>query len=149
MQGGLFRRRFFPALVLALPLVVFLLSANGGRPEPVKDAESPQPLITCYNPYVIDGDTFSCNHKRIRLAGIDAPELEGHCRPGRHCVSGDPLAAREALYRLTHGQVRCQQLELDSYGRSVATCTANGQDLSCAMVASGHAIRRYRPISCP
>ena len=44
---------------------------------------------------VNDGDTLRCQDgTRIRLSGIDAPELDGHCQPGRACVPGDPLASR-------------------------------------------------------
>ena len=36
--------------------------------------------------YVIDGDTIHCGYTRVRLAGIDAPEMPGHCQPGRACT---------------------------------------------------------------
>ena len=46
--------------------------------------------FTCGSVSVLDGDTFTCDGKRIRMAGIDAPELPGHCRTGRDCAPGDP-----------------------------------------------------------
>jgi len=106
-------------------------------------------LIACNNPYVIDGDTFSCGNYRIRLSSIDAPEMPEHCRPGRRCTSGDPFASRDYLHSLSRGLVTCSPIETDSYGRVIALCEVNGQDLSCAMVKSGHAVERYRPLSCP
>ncbi|MCK5519400.1 MAG: thermonuclease family protein, partial [Alphaproteobacteria bacterium] len=39
-------------------------------------------------------------------------------------------------------------IEKDHYGRTVARCKANGKDLSCAMVAAGHAIERYGVLNC-
>lgn len=40
----------------------------------------------CHWPKVIDGDTIHCRYTRVRLAGIDAPEMPGHCQPGRACT---------------------------------------------------------------
>lgn len=116
--------------------------------EPKKD-ETRRNAITCNDPYIIDGDTFSCGKHRIRLSGIDAPEMPDHCRAGRRCTPGDPFASRDYLQSLSRGLVKCYPIERDSYGRIIARCEAKGRDLSCAMVDAGHAIKRYRPLSCP
>jgi endonuclease YncB( thermonuclease family) len=105
-------------------------------------------VISCFRPRVIDGDTFTCNSTRIRLASIDAPEMPGHCRPGRSCTAGDPIASRDYLRSISSGQVTCRPIETDSYGRTVALCDASGVDLSCAMVASNHAVQRYGSLNC-
>lgn len=106
-------------------------------------------LFFCHSPYIIDGDTFDCAGTRIRLMGIDAPEMPDHCREGRRCTEGDPFAAKKYLQSLTAGRVNCRAVETDHYGRTIARCTAGERDLSCAMIASGHAVRRYNRISCP
>jgi endonuclease YncB( thermonuclease family) len=103
----------------------------------------------CSNPVVVDGDTLRCGERRVRLAGIDAPELPGHCRVGRQCVPGDPFASRENLSRLTRGgAVTCRQTDIDGYGRTVARCSAGNVDLSCAQLNDGAALPRYGAISC-
>lgn len=103
----------------------------------------------CSNVEVLDGDTFDCGATRVRLAGIDAPELKGHCRPGRKCAPGDPYASTENLRRLvTWNSVQCRQTDTDVYGRTVARCTAGETDLSCAQIKGGYAIRRYGLIFC-
>ena len=85
----------------------------------------------------------------MRLYGIDAPEMPGACRPGRRCTPGDPYAARDHLRDLTRGRsVRCEEMDVDSYGRPVVRCLADDQDISCAMVASGHAVERYGRLDC-
>ncbi len=65
--------------------------------------------FTCRSPYVVDGDTLRCGSERVRLAGIDAPEMPGHCRPGRECTAGDAFASRDGLQALvrivSHGVV--------------------------------------------
>lgn len=105
--------------------------------------------FTCSSPNVVDGDTLRCGATRIRLQGIDAPEMEGHCRPGRECAPGDPVASTDNLRRLVSGgSMTCRQTDTDRYGRVVAMCEVGGVDLSCEQVRSGHAIRRYAAISC-
>lgn len=105
--------------------------------------------LTCAAVTVTDGDTFRCGSVRVRMYGIDAPELEGHCRPGRTCVGGDPIASTRNLERLIAGrQVACQSIDVDRYGRTVARCLAGDVDLSCEQVAGGFAVRRYGNLRC-
>jgi endonuclease YncB( thermonuclease family) len=104
--------------------------------------------ITCSRPAVIDGDTFDCSGRRIRLASIDTPDMPGHCVPGRRCTPGDPDAARGRLIELTRGPVSCDPMDIDGYGRTVALCRAGDEDLSCALVRSGAAVERYGVLHC-
>lgn len=128
-----------PLFLMVLGLCAVLVS-----PSFSVDAEP----IVCHSPDITDGDTFRCSGQRIRLASIDAPELPGHCRPGRRCVEGDPEAAKSYLESLTRGRVTCRPVSTDHYGRTVARCESDGRDLSCAMVEGGHAIERYGSLSC-
>lgn len=86
---------------------------------------------------VIDGDTLTVAGTRVRLWAIDAAERG---EPG-HGLAADALA------RLIGQQnVTCWPIEIDRYGRTVATCTnAGGLDLAEAMLAQGHAVlvRRF------
>lgn len=114
-------------------------------------AEKPVPegAFGCVMPRIIDGDTFDCAGTRVRLQGIDAPESEGHCRPGRDCAPGDPSASTANLRRLVGwNKVICHQTDTDVYGRTVARCSAGEVDLSCAQAKGGYAILRYAPINC-
>lgn len=105
--------------------------------------------FSCSNVRVIDGDTFDCGGIRIRMQGIDAPEMPGHCRPGRSCTAGDPWASTANLRRLTaSGPVTCRRTDIDRYGRTVARCYAADVDLSCKQVEDGFAVRRYSMIWC-
>lgn len=106
--------------------------------------------FACASPAAVDGDTLRCaGIGLVRLIGIDAPELPGHCRPGRVCTPGDGDAARRALARLVRrGAVTCATEGRDHYGRVLARCEAGGRDLSCAMMAGGWAVARYARIFC-
>ena len=105
--------------------------------------------LSCPSVSVTDGDTFRCGSTRVRMYGIDAPELEGHCRPERKCVEGDPVASTRNLERLVAGrQVACRSEDVDRYGRTVGRCFAGDVDLSCAQVEGGFAVRRYGILRC-
>lgn len=97
--------------------------------------------------HVVDGDTLRYDGGRIRLAGIDAPELSQTCRDAQRREWSCGRAARARLIALvSHGQVACIPQGRDRYGRTLATCSA-GQvaDLSEALVRDGYAVdyRRY------
>lgn len=81
---------------------------------------------------VIDGDTLVLESTKIRLWGIDAPEMS---------TAYGPLA-RAALDRLIGSKrLRCQLVGGPSYDRLVAICaTASNEDLGKMMVQSGWAI---------
>ncbi|MFT0859493.1 thermonuclease family protein [Ancylobacter sp. G4_0304] len=89
---------------------------------------------------VADGDSLEVGGERIRLEGLDAPELHQSCgAPGREWPCG--RRAREALQKLVDaGEVSCRPVDEDRYGRAVAICEAGGRDLGRAMVAQGLAI---------
>lgn len=108
-------------------------------------------FFICSQPYHHDGDAIRCggSGRSMRLYGIDTPEMPGACRPGRNCTAGDPIAARDHLRGLSAGKVvQCEQLDRDRYGRPIVRCSADGIDLSCAMVSDGYAVKRYAPLTC-
>lgn len=93
--------------------------------------------------HVTDGDTIRCGQERIRLSGIDAPELHG-CHPrGRHCAPGDPVASRDNLRRLlATGPVKVERLGKDRYGRTIGIVRVRGVNASCIQLRGGYAIYR-------
>jgi len=107
-----------------------------------------QPLIAG-EARVIDGiileilpSVYGGQKQRIRLSGIDAPELGQMCGV-IHCG----LAAKDALQRAIGGQlVTCKPSGLDRHGRTLAQCaTSTVRDLGAHMVGTGYALayRRY------
>ena len=98
--------------------------------------------------FASDGDSLRINGQRVRLWGIDAPELEQTCtKPdgtewscGR--VSRDRLAAR-----IKNVTVECSGTRRDQFGRLLAICTVNGRDIGSQMVREGLAVSygAYRP----
>lgn len=84
---------------------------------------------------VVDGDTLDLGDVRVRIDGIDAPEF------GQSCGSwACGKAALEHLSTLVSaGEVTCASHSEDGYGRTIATCHADGIDIGAEMVRAGYA----------
>lgn len=98
----------------------------------------------CMSPSVHDGDTIRCGRERVRIANIDAPELQGSpkCQDRRRsyawCDFAAGEASRVALTRLlSRGRVMITRLGTDPYGRTLATVSVNGVDAGDYLVAQG------------
>ncbi|MET1756530.1 thermonuclease family protein [Novosphingobium sp. RD2P27] len=87
-----------------------------------------------------DGDTIRCGDERIRLVGIDAPELPGHCQAGRDCAPGDPHASTNNLKAAMSGSLTIKRIGEDRYGRTLALVAGSEGDLSCWQLSHDRAI---------
>jgi endonuclease YncB( thermonuclease family) len=80
--------------------------------------------FTCSVIRVTDGDTLRCSDgTRVRLAGIDAPEISP-CRSPRKCVPGDADASRRVLASLAADETLTCRHVGTSYSRTVAFCSS-------------------------
>jgi len=89
---------------------------------------------------VIDGDTLVLGGKRIRLVGIDAPELRQICRRDDQPWPCGKAAKDHLATLIGEASTICEAGGSDRYGRLLATCSSGGRDLNAAMVGSGHAV---------
>jgi endonuclease YncB( thermonuclease family) len=87
---------------------------------------------------VLDGDTIDIGGIRVRLEGIDAPEL------GQTCSARDGIswscgaAAANHLERLVGTRtVLCASTGHDKYGRTLGICRAGGLEINAEMVRTG------------
>jgi len=90
--------------------------------------------------HVIDGDTFEVAGTKVRLHAIDAPETEQTCETPR----GEAWACGGWITKVVQdrysGQMAsCEALDVDRYGRTVARCTALGEDVGAWLVREGMA----------
>lgn len=117
--------------------------------EPVTEGRAVHMLVGVAS--VIDGDTLEIHGTRIRLNGIDAPEAGQTCMTSNEqyrCGQSAALFLSDAIGR---SQVSCEPLDRDRYGRIVAKCMTNNNDLGSLMVGSGWALayRRYDTVYVP
>jgi endonuclease YncB( thermonuclease family) len=90
--------------------------------------------------HVIDGDTIEIAGARVRLHGIDAPELHQRCSDADADTPCGEIS-RDALRELAEGrEAVCEGRDRDRYRRLVAVCRVAGQDLGRAMVRAGQAV---------
>jgi endonuclease YncB( thermonuclease family) len=88
---------------------------------------------------VVDGDTLDLGGVRIRLKGLDAPELAQLChRGGASYRCGD--VARDALRDLARPEMSCRISGEDRWRRSLAVCRVGGEDVGATLVRRGLAV---------
>jgi len=132
------RSRWSPGLLVPLVAVAMLLVWVGSPPG------LPSGPVTGKS-RVIDGDTLDVGNRRIRLAGIDAPERAQQCTDPTGQPSPCGETARRTLADMVgQGPVTCAPIELDRYSRVVATCEFGGADLGEVMVGAGQAVANGR-----
>jgi len=93
-----------------LVTLIFIGLLRGGR----------GPSHDGHDPYVIDGDTIVSDRVRIRLSGIDAPEMS---------QQGGSRARTYLIRLIAGGAVRIEPIGTDRYGRTVARVHARCGDL--------------------
>jgi len=91
---------------------------------------------------VIDGDSLEIGGTRIRLEGIDAPELEQTCTDSKGWSWPCGRAATRELRAHIHGQeLDCDNLGLDRYQRVLAVCALpDGSGINPWLVQQGWAV---------
>lgn len=90
--------------------------------------------------HAADGDSLTIGGERMRLKGIDAPELVQSCqRGGKSWACG--REARDALQRLvSNAATQCGGTERDQYQRLLVICRSGTLDINGEMVRTGYAL---------
>ncbi len=108
-------------------------------------------------PKVVDGDTVYIKNYKIRLEGIDAPEMKQKCKKVKLKISSiigytfyeDYYCgehSKENLESKVQGStIKCISFTKDRYQRYLAKCFKGKINLNRWMVRNGHAVayRRY------
>ncbi|ARO53126.1 protein of unknown function; putative exported protein [Methylorubrum extorquens] len=124
---------------LLAALLVPALALLAGLQAPPARAGEAAPRIVSGPATVIDGATLDLGGRRLRLYGMDAPDLDQTCSDGHERDYSCGRAAAAALTaRIGGGNVTCELREAD--GSATALCRRDGEDLAAWMVANGYAI---------
>ena len=106
---------------------------------------------------IVDGDTLYINSFKIRLEGIDAPEIRQVCKKEKLKISSiigftfyedyncGKLSKEHLKIKVEGSKIRCISSLKDRYKRYLATCYKNKINLNRWMVRNGLAVayRRY------
>ena len=128
-------------------VLVFIMAVAGllfmPLPAHSTDIEIKRLTITA----ISDADSLRAGKLRLRLHGIDAPELRQSCFD----AAGQPYKcgqkATDFLRSILEigAQIDCQHLDTDRYRRLIVRCFHRGQDIAGQVVRAGWALayRRY------
>lgn len=90
---------------------------------------------------ILDGDTLQVSGRRVRLLGLDAPELNQPCTPFTGEVFNCGVKARyELITFIGQRPVICKGRHKDVYGRLLAFCEVVGHDLGRFLITRGWAV---------
>ncbi len=90
---------------------------------------------------VIDGDTLDMGGTRIRLWGIDAPEMRQTCQGKNDQTYECGRDSAAVMRELTRDRaVECDSHGLDRYRRIVAVCRTESGEVNAAIVRRGWAV---------
>ena len=89
---------------------------------------------------ILDGDTLKINYNKVRLHGIDAPEIKQTCKiNNKNWNCG--IESSNALKRLIlEKQINCKIVDVDIYKRDIGVCFVNEININQYMVRNGWAI---------
>lgn len=121
-----------------LKISLFLVALAGGLVWGCQPGRPQAPPAQAVAAQVLDGDTVAlAEGQRVRLLGLDAPELEREGRPAEFLAH----KAKKALAEMVQGRrVRLEydQLRYDHYGRLLAhVFTPEGQNAGVELVRQG------------
>ena len=88
----------------------------------------------------VDGDSLELDGRRVRLLGIDAPELRQTCEKAGGTLQCGRRAHAELKFLVSGKQLKCESFGFDRYDRTLAICRAGERDIGAAMVRAGWAI---------
>ena len=98
---------------------------------------------------VIDGDTIKINNNKIRLSGIDAPEVKQACNKifiSIHFFSLNKkypcgkISKNKLKKLLKNEKILCKIENIDRYKRKLATCYKNKLNINSWLVRNGYAL---------
>ena len=95
---------------------------------------------------VVDGDTIWIDRAKIRLHGIDAPEMKQACRTSKGREQKCGILAKQALEQIIkRHNVTCKGRNTDKYKRLIAVCYIKSLNINEQMVLDGWALayRKY------
>ena len=108
-------------------------------------------------PKIVDGDTVHIDNYKIRLEGIDAPEMRQKCKKEKLKISSiigftfyedyfcGKYSKENLAAKVKGSEIKCISFTKDSYKRYLAKCFKGKINLNRWMVRNGYAVayRRY------
>lgn len=92
-------------------------------------------------PHIVDADTVYVGGQKIRLSGIDAPEMDQNCIDGQGRDDNCGITAKTRLEAFSgNREWKCGINGSDAYGRHLGVCHVDGEDVNRWLVRNGWAL---------
>ncbi|WP_297321951.1 thermonuclease family protein [uncultured Bartonella sp.] len=129
--------------VIAIAIYLYLSSSNTLETSNEPLSHSDNVSVVSGKMQLSDGDSLYSKGKKIRLIGIDAPELHQSCeKNGRSYPCGE-LAKKHLADLIDGHEISCTWAKKDKFDRLLGQCLANGHELNRQMVEDGWAVSYY------
>ncbi len=89
---------------------------------------------------IIDGDTIHIENNKIRLHGIDAPELNQNCKHENNDWECGQQSKKYLIKLIDLNAVNCQIIGIDRYKRYIGICYVNKLNINKMLVKNGWAV---------
>ena len=93
--------------------------------------------------FIIDGDTLKINGTKIRLVGVDAPEISQKCKFGKHVENCGELVKLRLVQVTDSKDTICYSHGRDFYGRVLAECYVEDINMNKWFLREGLAVYYY------
>ena len=108
-------------------------------------------------PKIVDGDTVYSNNYKIRLEGIDAPEMKQKCKKEKIKISSiigftfyedyscGQKSTEALIKKINNQKIVCIISDVDYFKRLIGECYKKKINLNAWLVSNGHAVayRKY------
>ena len=90
--------------------------------------------------FIIDGDTLKINGTKIRLVGVDAPEISQTCKTHGHIENCGEIVKLRLVQATSNEDTICYSHGKDFYGRILAECYVNDININKWLLREGLAV---------
>ena len=133
-------------ILIIICSIFFILTYKDVKSEEIKEISG--------NAQIIDGDTIKINSKKIRLHGIDAPELKQMCKKPYLTIifftftkdyPCGKISTQKLQKKINNKVITCKILDIDRYKRLIGECYKRNLNLNSWLVSNGYAVayRKY------
>lgn len=93
--------------------------------------------------FIIDGDTLKINDTKIRLVGVDAPEISQKCKIRGHVENCGEVVKLRLVQATSTKDVTCYDHGKDYFGRILGECYVEDLNINKWLLREGLAVYYY------
>lgn len=130
-------------VVVAIALYLYFFPSDK-RDLSEEDAFEPEKVQVIHGrAQLSDGDSLYLNRQKVRLIGIDAPELHQLCEKDGTSYPCGEMSKQHLETLINDNEISCTYTKTDKFDRLLGRCHAGQTDLNRQMVKDGWAVSYY------